>query len=158
MNLKRELATLEQMPTGDLQRRYTEVFGEQPRSRHKTYLIRRIAWRLQANAEGGLSQRALTRVAELADPAEARVTPPRERAVPAPPSPPSTASKHLDPRLPPIGAAISREYKGRTIIVTVLDDGFEHEGERFESLSSIAKHVTGSHLNGFRFFRLGAVE
>ena len=158
MNLKRELAALEQMPTGDLQRRYTEVFGEQPRSRHKTYLIRRIAWRLQAIGEGGLSQRALTRVAELADPAEARVTPPRERAEPAPPPPAKTASQHTDPRLPPVGAAISREYKGRAIVVTVREVGFEFEGERYESLSAIAKHVTGSHINGFRFFGLEATK
>ena len=157
MNIKKEVADLEQRTTGDLQRRYIEVFGEQPRSRHKQYLVRRIAWRLQANAEGGLSERAMARVAELADPAEARVTPPRERAVPVTP-PTKIASQRSDPRLPPVGAAISREYKGKQIVVTVLEDGFEFAGERYESLSAIAKHVTGSHINGYRFFRLGAAE
>ena len=62
---------------GQLQRRYVEVFGEPVRSRHKQYLIRRIAWRLQANAEGGLSERALRRAEELANVADVRVTPPR---------------------------------------------------------------------------------
>lgn len=57
LNLKKELAALERLTVGELQQRYVEVFGEPVRSRHKQYLIRRIAWRLQANAEGGLTGR-----------------------------------------------------------------------------------------------------
>jgi hypothetical protein len=48
-----------------------------------------------------------------------------------------------------------RQYKGQTIRVLVLPDGFEFEGERYRSLSAVAKAVTGSHVNGFRFFKLG---
>ena len=47
---------------------------------------------------------------------------------------------------------ITRRYKGRSITVTVLADGFEYLGERFRSLTAVAKAVTGSHMNGFRFF------
>jgi hypothetical protein len=54
LNLAKELAALEQMTVGQLQQRYADVFGEPVRSRHKQYLIRRIAWRLQANAGAGL--------------------------------------------------------------------------------------------------------
>lgn len=61
LNITKEVAALEQMTVGQLQQRYVEVFAEPVRSRHKQYLIRRIAWRLQANAEGGLSERALRR-------------------------------------------------------------------------------------------------
>ena len=53
-----EVANLQAMSTGELARRYAEVFGEQARTRHKAYLIRRIAWRIQALAEGDLSERA----------------------------------------------------------------------------------------------------
>ncbi len=77
LNIAKELAVLEQMAVGQLQQRYVEVFGEPVRSRHKQYLIRRIAWRLQANAEGGLSERALRRAKELANVADVRVTPPK---------------------------------------------------------------------------------
>lgn len=64
--------------------------------------------------------------------------------------------EHNDPRIPSPGSAIVREYKGRKIRVIVLadHDGFEFEGEQFRTLSAIAKRVTGSHINGFRFFRL----
>jgi DUF2924 family protein len=57
-------------------------------------------------------------------------------------------------RLPPPGSVIIREYRGESLRVTVLPDGFEHEGERYRSLSAVAKAVTGQHLNGFAFFRL----
>ncbi len=61
-----------------------------------------------------------------------------------------------DPRLPAPGSAIVRQYKGKTIRVVVLEagKGFEFDGDRYRTLSAIAKHVTGSHMNGFRFFRL----
>ena len=50
LNIDDEVASLQEMTTGELRERYAEVFGEEPRSRHKVYLIRKIAWRLQANA------------------------------------------------------------------------------------------------------------
>jgi hypothetical protein len=59
-----------------------------------------------------------------------------------------------DPRLPPPGGQVTRKYKRRTITVTVLADGFKYLGERYRSLTAVAKAVTGSHMNGFRFFGL----
>ena len=50
---------------------------------------------------------------------------------------------------------LTREYRGRTITVTVLEDGFEHDGTIYHSLSAVAKAVTGSHWNGRLFFNLG---
>ncbi len=136
LNLAKELAALGRMTVGELQQRHADVFGEPARSRHKQYLIRRIAWRLQANAEGGLSERALRRAEELADIAEARTTPPRTAAWPRPDkSDRQRVRVTNDPRLPPVGAAITRKYKGRTLTVTVLADGFEYEGERYGSTS-----------------------
>ena len=60
-----------------------------------------------------------------------------------------------DDRLPPPGTLITRQYKGRTLEVTVLEHGFEHEGEVYRSLSAAAKAITGSHCNGYLWFRLG---
>jgi hypothetical protein len=150
LNIAKEVAALQQMTVGQLQQRYVEVFGEPVRSRHRQYLIRRIAWRLQANAERGLSERALRRAEELANVADARVTPPRA----ATGTSTSTTASATDRRLPPVGTAITRRYKGRTLTVTVLPDGFEYEGDRYKSLSAVAKAITGSHINGFRFFGL----
>jgi hypothetical protein len=159
LNMAKEVAALEQMTVGQLQDRYAEVFGEPVRSRHRQYLIRRIAWRLQANHEGGLSERARCRAEELADEADVRVTPPRAATVANPER--SVGSNVVvrvpvakDSRLPGVGSQITRKYKGRTIIVTVLADGFEYLGDRYRSLTAVAKVITGAHMNGFRFFGL----
>jgi hypothetical protein len=156
INIGKEVAALRAMSVGQLCERYAELFGEACRTRHKAYLIRRIAWRLQAIAEGDLSERARLRAEELANDAEVRVTPPKgfdSRLRPGGASPgPNIAS--TDPRLPSPGTAIVRKYKGRTLRVLVLPDGLEFDGNRYKSLSAVAKAVTGSHCNGYRFFRL----
>lgn len=151
-----EVTRLEKMSVNQLAKRFEEVFGEQCRSRHKRYLIRRIAWRLQADAEGDLTERARQRADELANDAEIRVTPPRSKHVKNDDTSPATIemTSGRDSRLPPPGNWIEREYKGQAIRVLVIADGFEYEGQRFRSLSAIAKSITGSHLNGFTFFRL----
>ena len=156
LNIAKEVAALEQMAVGRLQDRYVEVFGEPVRSRHRQYLIRRIAWRLQANAEGGLTERALRRAEELAHDADVRLTPPRWASLANQEHSVGSSTVRVpvpkNPRLPSVGSQITRKYKGRTIIVTVLADGFEYLGERYRSLTAIAKAITGSHMNGFRFF------
>jgi Protein of unknown function (DUF2924) len=64
VNVAKEVAVLRAMSVGELRVRYAEVFGEPARTGHKVWLIKRIVWRLQALAEGGLSERARRRAAE----------------------------------------------------------------------------------------------
>jgi len=162
-SIEQEIDALEGMTTGDLAERFVELHGYQTRTRHRSYLIRKIAWRIQANAEGDLSERARKRAEELAVDAEVRVMAPKAFVMPPQTGHAATVTRKVDteakgdPRLPTPGSAIVREYKGRTIRVLVLpgQEGFECEGERFKTLSAVAKHITGSHINGFRFFRLG---
>ena len=84
--------------------------------------------------------------------------PPREAAAPAPAvgslltAPPPREKG--DDRLPPPGSVLTRAYKGGTVQVKVLPHGFEHARDVYHSLSAVAKAVTGSHCNGFRFFQL----
>jgi hypothetical protein len=155
MNIDKEVAALQQMTVGQLQDRYATLFGERTHSRHKAYLVRRIMWRMQANQEGDLSDRARKRANELARDADVRVTSPKVVELCRSPKPERTESVAFrDPRLPVLGTEIVRKYKGRVLRVVVRNDGFEYEGERFNSLTAVAKAITGSHCNGFRFFRL----
>jgi hypothetical protein len=87
---------------------------------------------LQANDEGGLSRAALQKAEELAIGAETRVTAPRTNStegvklvLPEP-----DAFVDWDPRLPPPGNIVERQYKGKMIRVIVLQEGFEYEGRR----------------------------
>ncbi len=57
--------------------------------------------------------------------------------------------------MPPPGSVLTRKYRGKGIVVTVLPKGFEWEGTVYRSLSAVAKAVTGSHWNGRLFFGLG---
>lgn len=50
------------------------------------------------------------------------------------------------------GSRLVREWRGRTHHVIVLDDGFEHEGRRYSSLTQIASAITGVHWSGPVFF------
>ena len=145
------------MTVGELRETYLELFGEETRSFHKDFLRKRIAWRIQARAEGTLSERARRRAEELADDADLRVRTARDpvKCGRLPDMERSTVT-HLpivrDPRLPPPGTFLTREFKGRNIVVKVLDSGFEYQGRQYKSLSSIALEITGTKWNGFLFF------
>ena len=154
LDLDRELAVLQRMTVPELRQRHLEVFGHETGTHNKLHLIRKIAWRIQSLAEDGLSERALKRAAELARDADVRVRPPQNFPVGKSDGEMVTASIQTDSRLPSIGDAIVRTYKGQKIRVIVLADGFEYDGQRFRSLSAVAKAISGSHCNGFRFFGL----
>ncbi len=157
VNVAKEVVALQSMTVAQLKRRFVEVFGEATNANHKEWLIKRIAWRLQANAEGDLSERARKRAAELANDADVRLNSPKEKQ-PAPKvevGPKQTVDLRGQRRLPPPGVILVREYKGRRIEVRVLAEGFEYAGEKYKSLSAVAKAATGQHINGYLFFRLG---
>ncbi len=100
-------------------------------------LIRAVAYRMQEVALGGLRsepQRQLRQIAmELKEGGAARI--------------------RLRPQLKP-GTRLMREWQGRTYEVVVLDDGFSWQGARYNSLSAIARKITGTAWSGPLFFGL----
>jgi hypothetical protein len=158
LNVGKEVAAMKRMTVNELRARYADAFGENTNARHKEWLVRRIAWRMQAMAEGDLSERARQRAAELANDADLRTTAPKPpKLAPAPADRIKTTTIRVAPgnRLPLPGHDLMREYKGQTVVVRVLEKGFEFEGEVYKSLSAVAKKITGTHCNGYFFFRLG---
>jgi len=176
MNLADEIAALARQTVPELRQRYAALFGEATTANHKAWLVKRIAWRLQAVAEGELSERARQRALQLANDADLRLSPPKpgatlpwagptaeppetgESAATATPDgvpvSPQPSARYADTRLPGPGGILTRLYKGRRLEVTVLTRGFAHDGIVYRSLSAVAKAITGSHCNGFLFFRL----
>jgi hypothetical protein len=142
----KELAALTRLGASALRARYAELFGEPTRTGNKTWLVRRIAWRLQAVAQGDLSERARRRAEELARDADLRLTPPRG-AIQTPPATPDRSEPTLklraDARVPPPGTVLTRSYEGRTLRVQILAHGFLYAGQTYPSLSAVAKAVTG---------------
>jgi hypothetical protein len=72
-----EIAALGRLSVAELRTRFAAVFGEPTQAHNKVWLVKRLAWRLQALAEGDLSQRARHRAAELVRDADLRLSPPR---------------------------------------------------------------------------------
>ena len=153
-DLATEIAALPRLRVSELRAKFASVFGEPTPSHNKVWLVKRIAWRLQALAEGGLSERARRRAAELVQEADLRLSAPPDG--PAPSEPPALVRWPVDARLPRPGTILTRRYKGRTLQVEVLEHGWAYDGQVYRSLSAVAKAVTGSHCNGFLFFRLNA--
>jgi len=156
--IEREVAKLKEMTATQLRRRYAEVCGEQSRSGNKDYLVKRIAWRMQANEFGDLPERARRRAMEIASDADLRLRAPTALPAADPGSPRETVTiqspPHHDSRLPMPGALLRREYRGRTIVVRVLPNGFDFDGTVYRSLSAVAKAITGANWNGYLFFGL----
>jgi len=100
-------------------------------------LIRAVAYRMQEGALGGLRpepQRQLRQIAQ-----ELKQT--------------GATAKRFRPQLKP-GTRLMREWQGRTYEVVVLDDGFSWQGTRCNSLSAIARKITGTAWSGPLFFGL----
>ncbi|MBU4273311.1 MAG: DUF2924 domain-containing protein [Planctomycetes bacterium] len=156
LNIGKELATLQRMSVNELRMRYVEVFGEATNTRHKDWLIKRVIWRMQALAEGDLTERARRRAEELANDADLRCKPPRAPSATTELAQTSTRkpATNGDSRIPLPATIITRVYKGETLQVRVLPAGFEYEGEVYKSLSAVAKKITGTHCNGYLFFNL----
>jgi Protein of unknown function (DUF2924) len=150
--LRMEIESLRKLTTKQLKKQFRDVCGEASLSSNHTHLYRRIAWRLHANASGGLNGRALQRAAQLAIEAD--------RELPLPQSLGEASLLHPEPqqdrdrRLPPVDRSIERSYRGKQLVVTLRENGFEYNGNLYASLSSVARQITGTRWNGFQFFGL----
>jgi len=149
-----QIAALKPMTVSQLREVYAEKFGESSNSRNKQWLFKRIAWRIQELAEGGLSERAKKRAAELANDADVRLRPPKGHKTPEP----APAVPKRDPRLPAPGTDLKREFNGKEHVVSVGESGFTYRGKEYRSLSAIAKQITGTPWNGYGFFGLLSKE
>jgi len=157
--LRDQIDELAAMGVAELEQQHRQLFGEEPASAHRQFLFRKIAWRLQADREGGLpeSARELARAIAKDAPLRNRVISnagKRRAGFPIEQSATTTITPDHDSRLPMPGCVIVKEYGGKTVVVRVLDTGFEYDGRRFASLSAIAKEITGTKWNGFLFFGL----
>ena len=153
----RKIEKMRRLTVPELRQAYAEICGEPAKSSHKQYLFRRIAWQIQAQAEGGLSEIALRRAAEIADDADIRSGIPQGFWTWPQPSRDTVRPKPTmgrDQRLPAPGTILRRRYRSQDIEVRVLDRGFEYQARQYASLSAVARAVTGTNWNGLLFFGL----
>ena len=153
-----EIEKLRRASLSALQQKHREVFEEETHCRNRQHLFRWIAWRLQALEEGDLTQRARQRASDIARDADLRKTAPRDFLLTGGQQVEAISGdrngRQQDNRLPLPGTLLTREWKGKTILVEVLAEGFRYENQCYPSLSAIAVAVTGTRWNGLAFFGL----
>jgi len=111
--MQKEIDELSRMTVGQFHKKYLEVFGEETRSNHKQFLFRRIAWRIQALAEGGLAESARRRALEIANDGDLRIRAPktkfgRDTTLDPKRRISQKVAGGLDSRLPPVSAMFDR--------------------------------------------------
>ena len=163
INVPKEMVKLSRMTIQELRAKYRELYGAPTMVAHKVFLRKRIIWKMQSIAENlDLNKEDWALVNSLAQYAPIRMRPKRktrkariEDLVAASslssPNPLETPNQR-DSRIPPPGSILRRYHNGKTYEVLVLDDGFEYQGKWFKSLTGLAKHLTGTHWNGYAFF------
>ena len=140
VDLAAKLAALPEMATVDLRVEWRRLHRANPPQRIGRHLLELgVAWKLQERAYGGLSAAMKRRLAELAKTMDEKGDLAKAPAV----------------RLKP-GVKLVREWRGETHDVLVLEDGFQWRGQRWRSLSAIAREISGTHWSGPRFFGLQA--
>ena len=129
-----QIALLEKQTLSQLQGMWQKYFNTPPISKNKEFYVSRLAYRIQELAYGGLSSRQQQLIANMYIPPEKRN------------------------KLLPTGTRLVREYLGVDHIVIVLRDGFEFNGMKYQTLSAVAKKITGRKISGRYFFGLDKQE
>lgn len=133
------LAALKTTPTPDLKTQWRDLFETEPPPFNRRYLESRLAYRIQELAYGGLKPETVKRLEALGEQLDGgNITKRRIRA----------------DLMPIVGTRLIREWQGVEHLVTVTSGGFDWQGRPYQSLSSVARAITGTRWNGWVFFGL----
>lgn len=138
-NVVAQLAALKRMTVVELKTKWASLFGAPAPNNSRSNLELRLGYRIQELTLGGLSRETRRTLDLLADEIEGRI---------------ARKSIITDSRNPVAGTRLIREWDGMEHTVTVMKDGFDLQGHKFKSLSAVAKAITGTQWNGYRFFGL----
>ena len=134
-----QLAALPGKTTAELKQLWRALYDREPPPYNKPFLIKRLAYRLQELAYGGLSARAEAKLKVLIEEEDRRV---------------KGKQPVRNGDRPIAGTRLIREWQGVEHCATVIEEGFEYEGRKYKSLSAIARAITGTRWNGPLFFGL----
>lgn len=131
----KQITALSAMDIATLKATWRDLYKTEPPKFNRAYIERRLAYRIQEIAYGGLSHETKAKLTQMRRQMEA-------------------GTRQKDNSGPPPGTVLVREYQGIEHRVTVLGSGFEYQGRRYSSLSVIAGIITGTKWSGPLFFGL----
>jgi hypothetical protein len=137
------LAALKDMTVVELKAQWQALIGTPAPNNSRSFLEQRLAYRIQELTWGGLAKPVARLLDALADEVEGKKV--RQSVI-------------SDPRNPVIGTRLVREWDGAEHVITVMKDGFDWQGRRYKSLSAVARDITGTRWNGYRFFGLRDIK
>ncbi len=137
----KQISELPHLPAAALKERWRILFGREPPVSNRDYLVRRLAYRIQELAFGGLKEETRKKLA-----AAIKDDDPGSRTARA-----KRRQKRFE-GMPASGTRLVRQWHGQRHEVTMVHDGFEYQGRVFRSLTAVAKAITGSHMSGRAFF------
>ncbi|MCL4552913.1 MAG: DUF2924 domain-containing protein [Candidatus Marsarchaeota archaeon] len=143
----KQITDLQNMTVEELRPVWRTLFGTEPPAYNRAYLVKRLAYRVQELAYGGLSNNALKTMDDILDTHGFD----ENGGIPNARKSRNLGSKENSPV---VGTRLIREWHGNTYEVTVVRGGFEYQGVRFRTLTHIAKLITGDHRSGVAFFGL----
>jgi len=142
----RQIAELQRLPMSELSERWRVLIGTDPPSYNRPFLLKRLIYRVQELAYGGLPMRAYQQMEQaLAEAGYDEIG----GIISSAHRPAAQKPGH-----PVVGTRLVREWNGRRYEVVTTREGFEFEGRPYKSLTAITKAITGTHWNGPRFFGL----
>lgn len=131
----KQITALSGMDIATLKATWRDLYKTEPPKFNRANIERRLAYRIQETAYGGLPAEVKAQIIQMRRQMEA-------------------GTRQKDNSGPPPGTVLVREYQGIEHRVTVLDGGFEYQGRRYSSLSVIARAITGTQWSGPLFFGL----
>lgn len=138
LDLKEQIDELKTMTAPDLRKKWGELYrAPSPKGASQDFLLRALVHKVQEDHHGGLKpslQRRLRQMAKTLDANEGADLVPTPMAKP--------------------GTTLVREWQNRKHQVTVLEQGFAYDGRVYDSLSKIAREITGTRWSGPVFFGL----
>ena len=133
------VAALKGLPMPDLKKQWRDLFTTEPPPYNRRFLESRLAYRIQELAYGGLKPQTVERLKALGEQYDGGDI--------------TVRKTRLDHR-PIAGTRLIREWQGVEHTVTVMTDGYDWQGRPYQSLSAVARAITGTRWNGWTFFGL----
>ncbi|MDR3179302.1 MAG: DUF2924 domain-containing protein [Holosporaceae bacterium] len=128
----KQILELETKSINELTKLWESFYDHKPMSHSKTYMVSKIAYKIQELAYGGLSVETRKRLDDQSLSINGKIVKKKYK--------------------PLIGSKIVKEYHDKTYEILVVEGGFSFKGEVFKSLSAIANKITGTKWNGLKFF------
>ena len=141
LSVVRQINDLQRMSMNELRKKWNDLFGTDPGRLGRSYLIRRLAYRIQEIICGGLSRETKQKLNQLANNSDGQ----------------KRKTKREITNLQ-VGTRLLRDWRGERYEVVVDRDGFTYNGKTYRSLSAVARAITGTHRGGRRFFGLEPAE